>query len=241
MGLQFGHGTEPWRNHIEENLVDASLGLQFGHGTEPWRNSNPSGLLRRSTVALRFGHGTEPWRNREFFALLRAECDPSIRPRHGAVEKPSDLHNFGRNPPPFNSATARSRGETLVLDEPFRFVSETFNSATARSRGETTRRALAQRPANRAFNSATARSRGEAYFPVQQTTGDMPFNSATARSRGETIIAYDAHSPLRYLQFGHGTEPWRNAPEALPALDFADILRFGHGTEPWRNLCGSRL
>ena len=38
--LQFGHGTEPWRNASPEWYEIGHVVLQFGHGTEPWRNNN---------------------------------------------------------------------------------------------------------------------------------------------------------------------------------------------------------
>ena len=88
MPLQFGHGTEPWRNSDPSDPSDPFAPLQFGHGTEPWRNL----VYRRFTdlhlLTLQFGHGTEPWRNDW----------PS------GVSSPVEMN--------FNSATARSRGET---------------------------------------------------------------------------------------------------------------------------------
>ena len=36
------------------------------------------------------------------------------------------------------------------------------------------------------------------------------FNSATARSRGETFGEMSSGKWNGFLQFGHGTEPWRN-------------------------------
>ena len=86
--LQFGHGTEPWRNESRKRPERSwRRNLQFGHGTEPWRNSTAHAQFVRDQD-LQFGHGTEPWRN-------------STRKRWR-----------GRPRLSFNSATARSRGET---------------------------------------------------------------------------------------------------------------------------------
>ena len=67
-----------------------ALELQFGHGTEPWRNFGEMEGSLSGLQGLQFGHGTEPWRN------------PTVEPRSAASNEN------------FNSATARSRGETLA-------------------------------------------------------------------------------------------------------------------------------
>ena len=110
--LQFGHGTEPWRNENPRRLAAIaeipsirprhgavekqqltrfaellSAFLQFGHGTEPWRNLESKVAYKYSLSALQFGHGTEPWRNLSIRSADRVANMPSIRPRHGAVEK----------------------------------------------------------------------------------------------------------------------------------------------------------
>ena len=64
MPLQFGHGTEPWRNNFAKKQLGDKKDLQFGHGTEPWRNLAAHVKESEGNVCLQFGHGTEPWRNR---------------------------------------------------------------------------------------------------------------------------------------------------------------------------------
>ena len=184
--LQFGHGTEPWRNEdlggrLRICYYDPSIRPRHG-AVEKRPPARPGGDFRKPSIRprhgavekqlcrdagrersdsfnsatarsrgetkwclvksgkgieyLQFGHGTEPWRNGGVHGGAGAGHSPSIRPRHGAVEKREKspcprvvegLLQFGhgtepwRNPtgrlawhpqPSFNSATARSRGET---------------------------------------------------------------------------------------------------------------------------------
>ena len=307
--LQFGHGTEPWRNAVLHFDVAQQHFLQFGHGTEPWRN-NPEFWLEVSLTHLQFGHGTEPWRNpassspsprhgRRTFnsatarsrgetkhkgrstsgdrtfnsatARSRGETEadgrdsddgrPSIRPRHGAVEKrrvTGAIHagsrrlQFGhgtepwRNDPAasglcagpgtFNSATARSRGETSVTSGTWRTGDSSFNSATARSRGETwprSKRSARKAPSIRPRHGAVEKLAGT-LEPIRANVPSIrPRHGAVEklhRADGAQEVTRSA-----ILQFGHGTEPWRNVGKDYIETTTASGLQFGHGTEPWRN------
>ena len=126
----------------------------------------------------------------------------------------------------FNSATARSRGETCKSSAWSRGP-PAFNSATARSRGETQGDGHPVEQQS-AFNSATARSRGETPGGASGTTCEGTFNSATARSRGETSDGEKVTSRASHLQFGHGTEPWRNV--ISPQCDLRGRRSFNSAT-----------
>ena len=73
------------------------------------------GSFAQRTRHLQFGHGTEPWRNSKARDDLVKALVPSIRPRHGAVEKQARRQRQPPGPMTFNSATARSRGETSLI------------------------------------------------------------------------------------------------------------------------------
>ena len=232
--LQFGHGTESWRNAPDaaDVMMDRVPSIRPRHGAVEKRPILDWAALRPRN--LQFGHGTEPWRNGARLGCDRASIDPSIRPRHGAVEKPSTRLPIRRDCRSFNSATARSRGETLPVTSAIRHALKTFNSATARSRGETT---------------------GVGVQPTRRTDPSI-------RPRHGAVEKHLQFNPLdlvrQHLQFGHGTEPWRNS-ERTPSTrrvsnpfnsatarsgetalyarlrDDFTVLQFGHGTEPWRN------
>ena len=136
----------------------------------------------------------------------------------------------------FNSATARSRGETARTDS---------RSAEAAMASIRPRHGAVEKPdmhsatathVRRRFNSATD---GAVEKPRRRLTHGETwygFNSATARSRGETPARRRLmHGDVSTLQFGHGTEPWRNADCSATAAGSGHVLQFGHGTEPWRN------
>ena len=85
--LQFGHGTEPWRNQKQSLAQAKGLALQFGHGTEPWRNTG--GAIRKCVLGVTFNSATARSRGETSSGheIDGSHSRPSIRPRHGAVEK----------------------------------------------------------------------------------------------------------------------------------------------------------
>ena len=190
MYLQFGHGTEPWRNfdprNPEATVIDI---LQFGHGTEPWRNL----LIGRSAtrpVSLQFGHGTEPWRNADRWSDSSRAC--------GA----------------FNSATARSRGETQFRQEGHSLASflqfghgtEPWRNSVAGSSTLDPIRALQ-------FGHGTEpwrNGRGGEVRAVGRDPSIRPRHGAVEKRQAGTA---GVSTPFN-LQFGHGTEPWRNSADA---------------------------
>ena len=257
--------------------------LQFGHGTEPWRNQ-----LSRIRCAVRHSPSIRPRHGavekpHAYAGFIPGLNEPSIRPRHGAVEKRTLRRQTAPGVTAFNSATARSRGETRRADtmchpgqrpsirprhgavekqgparheyrrhgrlqfghgtEPWRNGVRDGTCGKEPQPSIRPRHGAVEKPgpaldranAIRPFNSATARSRGETKGSVGTLCLLPPFNSATARSRGETLtMPSGSAAPTPPLQFGHGTEPWRNTAQC-GTIPRARALQFGHGTEPWRN------
>ena len=90
------------------------LNLQFGHGTEPWRNAKfEMGVAERFKPSIRPRHGAVE--KPDMGDDDEGEPDtPSIRPRHGAVEKHAGRHNdterlllqFGHGTEPWRNANA---------------------------------------------------------------------------------------------------------------------------------------
>ena len=212
----------------------------FNSATARSRGETCRAARSRSCVRTRFNSATARSRGETATASGsrgRRARDASIRPRHGAVEKPSEtVANAILARRGFNSATARSRGETAVRNQDVKVGHKELQFGHGTEPWRNAERSIGDhRPLH-----ASIRPRHGA-VEKQLSVRSSPSHAIAASIRPRHGAVEKRAASLResrrveQLQFGHGTEPWRNRADITlgPCLDVR--LQFGHGTEPWRN------